>query len=81
MLRNFCKLVSEAVNQGSERGIKLFIESLEIDQEKEEIYENYGVSGVLTHFFESEGISIDTDDDDDDISEEDIDSLLDDLDA
>ena len=80
MLRNFCKLVSEAVNQGSERGIKLFIESLEIDLEKEEIYENHGVAGVLTHFFESEGYDVDVDENDD-ISEEDIDSLLDDLDA
>ena len=49
MIREFTKLVTEAVDAGTERGLNLFMESLEEDLSKAEVIEECGgIDEVIT---------------------------------
>jgi len=74
MLRNFASLVNEAVNDGFDRGVTLFMESLEVDMNKQEIFEEHGVLPVLAQLFEDAGV--DVGEAMLEASEEDLDSLM-----
>ena len=58
MLREFVDLVNETVDDGFSRGIELFLESLETDLAKDEVFEEHGVDTVLTHLYEEAGVEI-----------------------
>jgi hypothetical protein len=59
MIREFTQLVTEAVDAGTERGLSLFMESLEEDLSKGEVIEECGgIDEVITRLFESEGIIV-----------------------
>jgi len=76
MLREFVKLVEDVVDEGFDRGINLFMETLEEDLAKTEmITENGGVDSVLANIFESSGYSIE--EDFENLDEQKIDALLD----
>lgn len=63
MLREVVNLVNEAVDEGHERGIALFMENLEEDLAKDHIFEsNGGADGVMAQLFEEAGVEIATDD-------------------
>lgn len=55
MLRKFTDLISEAINDGHERGINLFMESLETDLQKDMVFENHGVQNVVGQLFQEAG--------------------------
>ena len=60
MLRQFVKLVDEAVEDGFIRGLNLFMENLEEDLSKAEVItEAGGVNHKLYKMFEAEGIVVD----------------------
>lgn len=63
MLRNKIDLVNEAINEGFTRGIDLFMEQLELDLSKSEIFHEEGFDNVLKHFFLEADIPIVEDDD------------------
>lgn len=59
MLREFVQLVDEAVNDGFDRGLNLFMEGLEEDLAKSElIAEANGVDSLFATILESEGYEI-----------------------
>ena len=58
MLREVVQLVNEAVDEGHERGVSLFMENLEEDLAKEHIFEEFGgVDPVMSALFEEQGIA------------------------
>jgi uncharacterized protein YpuA (DUF1002 family) len=73
MLREFVELVTEAVNDGYQKGLNLFVESIESDLERESIYEEYGIDDVIAHVFNESNINLSGDQIDD------IDALIDEL--
>lgn len=73
MLRNFTTLIKEEVNEGFERGIQLFTESLETDLSKDMVIESNGLDAVIGTLFEEEGFSYDYNET---LSDEDLDSIL-----
>ncbi|MDD4082002.1 MAG: hypothetical protein PHD05_01310 [Sphaerochaetaceae bacterium] len=76
MLREFVKLVEEAVDDGFNRGINLFMETLEDDLTKTEtINENGGIDSFLTGIFENDGYEVN--EIYENLDEEKIDALLD----
>jgi len=61
MLREFVKLVDEAVDDGFNRGLKLFMESLEEDLAKSEIItEVGGVDALFAAILENEGFEVES---------------------
>jgi len=75
MLREFVTLVNEAVEDGFDRGLNLFMEHLEEDLEKSEIIsESGGVDTVIAHILESEGYNVSSYGED--IDESKIDTML-----
>lgn len=78
MLRNFVKLVNEAVDEGYSRGINLFMEQLETDLSKDEIFESHGPDKVMAHLFEQAGITAE-EEELESIDEGKIDAMLDEL--
>lgn len=81
MLREFVDLVNEAVDEGYSRGIQLFLESLETDLAKDEVFQEHGVEKVLTHLYEQSGVKIavaaePTEENFDDIDETKLDQML-----
>jgi hypothetical protein len=59
MLREFVKLVDEAVDDGFNRGLNLFMESLEEDLAKSEIIsEAGGVDRVFAAILEADGYEV-----------------------
>jgi len=81
MLREFVDLVNEAVDEGFSRGIELFLESLETDLAKDEIFEEHGFDTVMQHLYEEAGVDVsaeesDNEEDLDDIDEEKLDAML-----
>lgn len=59
MLREFVMLTEEAVKEGTERGISLFMESLEDDLAKGEVIAECGsVENALVNLFENEGYAV-----------------------
>lgn len=63
MLREFVKLVEEAVDDGFNRGLNLFMENLEEDLAKSEVIsENGGVDAVFAAILESEGYEVELQD-------------------
>lgn len=73
MLRNFTTLIKEEVNEGFERGIQLFTESLETDLSKDMVIESNGLDAVIGTLFEEEGFSYDYNEN---LSDEDLDFIL-----
>ena len=83
MLRNkhFLNLVNEAVEEGMTRGAKLFIESLEQDLSKDEIFESTGgyenyFNNLLANGIVNEDSPLDISEGLEAISEDDIDALV-----
>lgn len=64
MLRQFVDLVNEAVDDGYKYGIDLFMESLEIDNAKDEVLSEHGEDAVMKHLFENAGIEVIEENDD-----------------
>jgi hypothetical protein len=63
MLREFVKLVDEAVDDGFNRGLNLFMESLEEDLAKSEIIaEGGGVDKVIAAILEADGYEVEIQD-------------------
>lgn len=59
MLREFVKLIDEAVDEGFDRGLNLFMEGLEEDLTKSEyLTEAGGFDAYATRMFETDGISV-----------------------
>lgn len=59
MLREFVKLVDEAVDEGFDRGLNLFMEGLEEDLTKSEVLaESGGFDAHMAKIFESDGIDV-----------------------
>ena len=57
MLREVFQLVNEAVDEGHDRGVALFMENLEEDLAKDHIFEEFGgVDPVMAKLFEEHGI-------------------------
>ena len=80
MLREVVNLVNEAVDEGHDRGISLFMENLEEDLAKDHIFENHGgVDGVMVQLFEEAGVTIENAEDLENLDEDKIDQMLDDL--
>ncbi len=79
MLREFVKLVDEAVDDGFNRGLDLFMESLEEDLAKSEIIsEAGGVDTLFAAILESEGYEVELQDADlENLDEGKIDAMLD----
>jgi hypothetical protein len=71
MLDQIITLVTEAVDEGFDRAINNYIIELEESLEREEIYEQYGLDGVLRTLFEEAGIEVP-----EPYNEEDADKLL-----
>lgn len=79
MLREFVDLVNEAVDEGYSRGIQLFLESLETDLAKDEVFQEHGVDKVLTHLYEQAGVQVSaeaTEDSLDDVDDAKLDQML-----
>ena len=78
MLREFVALVSEAVDDGFNRGLNLFMESLEEDLAKSEIIaEAGGVDSVVAAILEADGFEISaTDEGLENLDESQIDAML-----
>lgn len=80
MLREVVKLVNEAVEEGHERGVSLFMENLEEDLAKEHIFEgNGGVDRVMVKLFEEAGIEVEGVEALEEMDEEKVDQMLKDL--
>ena len=80
MLREVVKLVNEAVDEGHERGVSLFMENLEEDLAKEHIFEgNGGVDTVMVKLFEEAGIEVEGVETLEEMDEEKVDQMLKDL--
>lgn len=80
MLREVVNLVNEAVDEGHERGVGLFMENLEEDLAKEHIFEsNGGVDPVMVQLFEEAGIEVEDDQVFEDMDENKVDQMLKDL--
>ena len=79
MLRHFISLVDEAVSEGHQRGFTLFRESLELDLQKEQIFEEAGLNGIMMTYLKEAGYEVDDEIDEDEIDEDKLDSLLNEL--
>jgi len=80
MLREVVNLVNEAVDEGHERGVGLFMENLEEDLAKEHVFEsNGGVDPVMVQLFEEAGIEVEDDQVFEDMDENKVDQMLKDL--
>lgn len=82
MLRDFESLVNEVVDEAFQNGVKLFMESLEEDLEKEALFEEHGgVDQFLSAVFESinENQNQTEDDDLENIDESKVDAILSEL--
>lgn len=79
MLREFVKLVDEAVDDGFNRGLNLFMENLEEDLIKSEIIsENGGVDNVFAAILEADGYEVELQDTElENLDESKIDAMLD----
>jgi len=74
MLREFIQLVDEAVDEGYDRGLNLFMESLEEDLTKNEVIaESGGFDKVISEMMTADGIELLNEEE---ISEDQIDALL-----
>ncbi|MFW6246935.1 MAG: hypothetical protein ACOC22_02035 [bacterium] len=73
MLRKFTSLISEAVNDGHERGINLFMESLETDLRKDMVVEQNTLTGVVGELFENAGEEFDYEEE---LTEEQIEEII-----
>jgi len=81
MLREVVNLVNEAVDEGHERGVGLFMENLEEDLAKDHVFEsNGGVDPVMVQLFEEAGIEVDENQTLEEMDEEKVDQMLKDLD-
>lgn len=78
MLREFVKLVDEAVDDGFNRGLNLFMENLEEDLTKSEIIaESGGVDRVFAAILEADGYEVELQDEDlENIDEGKVDAML-----
>lgn len=76
MLREFVQLVSEAVDEGHDKGVELFMESLEHDLNKQRIFENYSIDSVMTQIFEADGYEVENPVKFEDVDEDKVDALL-----
>ncbi len=80
MLREVVQLVNEAVDEGHERGVSLFMENLEEDLAKEHIFEEFGgVDPIMTALFEEQGIATHEMTAFEEMKDEEIDGLMQDL--
>lgn len=79
MLREFVKLVDEAVDDGFNRGLNLFMENLEEDLIKSEVIsENGGVDNVFAAILEADGYEVELHDEElENLDEGKIDAMLD----
>ena len=79
MLREFVTLVDEAVDDGFNRGLNLFMENLEEDLTKSEVIaEVGGVDTLFAAILENEGYAVeDTGEDLENLDESKIDAMLD----
>ncbi len=78
MLREFVKLIDEAVEDGFSRGLNLFMENLEEDLAKSEIIAEYGgVDRVFAAILEADGYEVELQDKDlENLDESKIDAML-----
>lgn len=78
MLREFVKLVDEAVDDGFTRGLNLFMENLEEDLVKSElIIESGGVDRVFAAILEADGYEVEIQEEDlENIDEGKVDAML-----
>jgi hypothetical protein len=78
MLREFVKLVDEAVDDGFNRGLNLFMENLEEDLAKSEIItESGGVDKVIASILEADGYEVELQDEElENIDESKVDAML-----
>ncbi len=58
MLRPFVNLVQEAVLEGFDRGVHLFMETLNQDIGKSQVFNEYGVDNVISGLFKENNISL-----------------------
>jgi hypothetical protein len=79
MLREFVALVNEAVNDGFDRGLNLFMENLEEDLAKSEVItEAGGIDTVVAAILEADGYEVSVKDEDlENLDESKIDAMLD----
>jgi hypothetical protein len=79
MLREFVALVNEAVDDGFNRGLNLFMENLEEDLAKSEVIaEAGGVDTVVAAILEADGYEVSVRDEDlENLDESKIDAMLD----
>jgi hypothetical protein len=79
MLREFVALVNEAVDDGFNRGLNLFMENLEEDLAKSEVIaEAGGVDTVVAAILEADGYEVSVADEDlENLDESKIDAMLD----
>ena len=59
MLREFVQLVSEAVDDGFNRGLNLFMENLEEDLAKSEILSETSIDQVVAEMLVADGFEVD----------------------
>ena len=78
MLREFVQLVSEAVDDGFNRGLNLFMENLEEDLAKSEILSEVTIDQVISEMLTTDGFEVDIiqEDDLEDLDETKIDAML-----
>lgn len=77
MLKNFIKVIDEAVDAGCQRGNYIFIESLEEDLSRSEILAENGFKNVLTSIYDNSGYDVLGESDNlEDIDENKLDQLL-----
>ena len=80
MLRDFVELVNEAVDEGFERGITLFMESLESDMSKDAVIEENGFDNIVGQLMTDAGVDVDQsaliEDDLSNVSDEKLDEML-----
>ena len=84
MQREFVDLVNETVDEGFTRGIDLFLEALETDLEKDQIFQEHGVDNVIQHLYEEAGVEIsetEEEETDEDIDDEKLDAMLKELES
>ncbi len=59
MFREYTQLVNEAIKEGVQRGVDLFLEGLNQEMVLDQISESYdGIDNVLRGLFEEEGYSV-----------------------
>lgn len=76
MLREFVALVNEAVDDGFNRGLNLFMENLEEDLAKSEVIEESGgIDSVVASILEADGYEVSIEDLDN-LDENKIDAML-----